>query len=101
LIGAYLKQMGHTAVFADNGEQAVQVFAAHKPDMVLIDVEMPHMDGYEATRAIRHSCDDFSKWTPVIFISSHVDDESIVKGIEAGGDDYLTKPVSMPVLRAK
>jgi len=101
IIGAYLAQMGHKAIYADNGAQAVQLFEEHEPDMVLIDVEMPEMDGYEATRTMRQSCYDFSQWTPIIFVSSHIDDESIVKGIEAGADDYLTKPVSQAVLRAK
>jgi len=101
LIGAYLKKMGHKAIYANNGQQAVELFTKHQPDLVLIDVEMPEMDGYEATKLIRQSLNDFSQWTPIIFISSHVDDESIVKGIEAGGDDYLTKPVSAAVLRAK
>lgn len=101
ILGAYLKQMGHTAIYADNGAQAVERFADEKPDMVLIDVEMPEMDGYEATKLMRQACVDFSQWTPIIFISSYVDDQSIVKGIDAGGDDYLTKPVSQAVLRAK
>lgn len=101
LLGAYLNQMGHEAIYAENGMQAVELFIKNAPDLVLIDVEMPEMNGYEATKKIRQSCFDFSQWTPIIFISSYIDDESIVKGIEAGGDDYLTKPVSMPVLRSK
>jgi diguanylate cyclase (GGDEF)-like protein len=101
MIGAYLQQMGHKAIYADDGQEAIELFAKHEPDLVLIDVEMPGMDGYEATRAIRQSCYDFSQWTPIIFVSSYIDDESIVKGIEAGADDYLTKPVSAAVLRAK
>lgn len=101
IIGAYLAEMGHKALYADNGAQAVQIFEEQEPDMVLIDVEMPEMDGYEATRMMRQSCYDFSQWTPIIFVSSHIDDLSIVKGIEAGADDYLTKPVSQAVLRAK
>ncbi len=101
IIGGYLQQMGHKAIYADNGQQAVELFTKNEPDLVLIDVEMPGMDGYEATRAIRQSCYDFSQWTPIIFVSSFIDDDSIVKGIEAGADDYLTKPVSAAVLRAK
>lgn len=101
LIGAYLRKMGHDAIFVENGQQAIEKFGQENPDLVLIDVEMPEMDGYEATKAIRASLFKFSGWTPIIFISSHIDDESIVKGIEAGGDDYLSKPVSLPVLQAK
>ncbi len=101
IIGGYLQQMGHKAIYAENGQQAVELFTKYEPDLVLIDVEMPGMNGYEATREIRQSCYDFSQWTPIIFVSSFIDDESIVKGIEAGADDYLTKPVSAAVLRAK
>lgn len=101
LIGAYLKKMDHSAIFANDGKQAIELFNESSPDLVLIDVEMPEMDGYEATRAIRRSSNEYSQWTPIIFLSSHIDDESIVKGIDAGGDDYLTKPVSEAVLKAK
>lgn len=101
IIGGYLHQMGHKAIYANNGKEAIELFMKNEPDLVLIDVEMPGMDGYEATRAIRESCNDFSQWTPIIFVSSYIDDQSIVKGIEAGADDYLTKPVSAAVLRAK
>lgn len=101
IIGGYLQQMGHKSIFASNGKEAIELFTKHQPDLVLIDVEMPHMDGYEATKAIRQSCYDASQWTPIIFVSSYIDDESIVRGIEAGADDYLTKPVSAAVLRAK
>jgi diguanylate cyclase (GGDEF)-like protein len=101
IIGAYLQKMGHQPIFAENGEQAIKIFSEESPDLVLIDVEMPEMDGYQATKAMRLICNDFTAWTPVIFISGCIDDASIVKGIEAGGDDYLTKPVSQAVLKAK
>lgn len=101
LLGAYLKKMGLDSVFAENGKQAVELFQTENPDLVLMDVEMPDMDGYEATREIRKSLHDVAGWTPIIFISSHIDDASVVKGIEVGGDDYLMKPVSMAVLKAK
>lgn len=101
LMGSYLKKMGHEPLYAENGMEAVRLFTTEQPDLVLMDVEMPEMDGYEATQKIREACDEFSQWIPVIFTSGHVDDESIVKGIDAGGDDYLTKPISLPVLKAK
>ncbi|MFI4937876.1 MAG: diguanylate cyclase [Candidatus Berkiellales bacterium] len=101
LLGGYLQKMGHQPIFAENGIQAIEQFIEHQPELVLMDVDMPEMDGYQATRALRQSCTHFSQWTPVIFVSSYVDDKSIVKGIESGGDDYLTKPVSPVVLRAK
>ena len=102
LIGAYLQQMGHQAIFAENGAQAIKLFTEQAPDLVLIDVEMPEMNGYEATRAMRRANNyGFSQWVPVIFISGCIDDQSVAQGIDAGGDDYLTKPISQELLRAK
>lgn len=101
LIGKYVEKMGHFPIYAENGEQAVAIFKKELPDLVIIDVEMPGMDGYQATRELRQACDEFSQWIPIIFLSSNIDDESIVKGIDAGGDDYLAKPVSLAVLKAK
>lgn len=101
LLGGYLKKMGHAPIYAENGMEAVQLFTEQQPDLLLIDVEMPQMNGYEATQKIRAACDEFSQWIPIIFVSANMDDASIVKGIEAGGDDYLTKPISLPVLKAK
>jgi len=93
--------MGHKVIYADNGVQAVQLFVEHEPELVLIDADMPEMNGYEITRVIRQSYHDFSQWTPIIIMSNAIEEEAIIKGIEVGADDYLTKPVSAPGLRAK
>jgi diguanylate cyclase (GGDEF)-like protein len=66
---------------------------------VLIDVMMPVMDGYEAARRMRES--DPDQWVPIIFLSSKEGDQDLDRAIEAGGDDYLVKPVSFVVLNAK
>ncbi len=70
-----------------------------RPDLVLIDAVMPVMDGYEAARRMRKSSPD--EWVPIIFLSSKEDDQDLDRAIEAGGDDYLVKPVSYVVLNAK
>ena len=99
LIEAVLSKEGHTVITARNGEEAVLSYQAERPDVVLMDVMMPGMGGIEATRRIRAL--DTDHWVPIIFISalSHRDD--IVRGLEAGGDDYLGKPIDVVLLLAK
>jgi len=98
IISAYLEKLGHTTICAENGHQAIEFFKSQSPDLVLMDVIMPEMDGHEAARCLRK---DVSDWVPIIFLSGRVAAEDIVAGIEAGGDDYLTKPVDFTVLGAK
>jgi len=98
ILSAYLEKLGHTTVCAENGQQAIDLFNSKSPDLVLMDVIMPEMDGHEAARRLRKKEGD---WVPIIFLSGRVAAEDIVAGIEAGGDDYLTKPVDFTVLSAK
>lgn len=101
LLGEYVKKFGYTPIYAVNGRDAVEQFNRFKPDLLILDVEMPILNGYQAAKEIRMSCQLEQDWVPIIFLSSHIDDESIVRGIDSGGDDYLTKPVSLIVLKAK
>lgn len=94
-----LRRLGLAAVEAEDGIQALELFQSEKPDLVLIDVQMPGMDGLEVVRRIRQLSTEH--WVPVIFLTSMEDDADFTRGIEAGGDDYLTKPVSPVVLEAK
>ena len=94
-----LKRLGLAAVEAEDGVQALELFEREKPDLVLIDVQMPGLDGLEVVRRIRQMSTEH--WVPVIFLTSMEDDADLTRGIEAGGDDYLTKPVSPVVLEAK
>ena len=96
---ALLERMGHTVVEANDGEQALQMYRQDRPGLVLIDVVMPVMDGYESARHMRETKAD--EWVPIIFLSSKEADQDLDRAIEAGGDDYLVKPVSFVVLNAK
>ena len=97
---AYLLEMGYPSTEAVDGNQALEIYRSDRPDLVITDVEMPGMDGYTLAREIRRN-DSADDWVPIIFLSACVDDEDIVKGLEAGGDGYMTKPVSPLVLGAK
>jgi diguanylate cyclase (GGDEF)-like protein len=94
-----LQEMGHRVITAENGEEGVARFREQRPGLVLMDVMMPVLDGYEAARRIRASVHD--DWVPIIFLSGNEDDQDLESAIEAGGDDYLVKPVSFVVLSAK
>ena len=94
-----LERMGHTVVEANDGNEALQMYRQDRPGLVLIDVVMPVMDGYESARHMRETSAD--EWVPIIFLSSKEADQDLDRAIEAGGDDYLVKPVSFVVLNAK
>jgi len=96
---ALLERMGHTVVEANDGKEALQMYRQNRPGLVLIDVVMPVMDGYESARHMRETKAD--EWVPIIFLSSKEADQDLDRAIEAGGDDYLVKPVSFVVLNAK
>lgn len=99
ILQVFLKKLGHDVILAENGLEAVQRFEAEAPDLVLLDIMMPVMDGFEAARKIKAmTCD---RWTPVIFLSALNRDENLVEGLDAGADDYLTKPINFVVLEAK
>lgn len=96
---AELTAAGYLVLEADNAGQAMDMFRRQRPDLVLLDVEMPQYDGYAVARQMR--LDEPDGWTPIVFLSGRGDDEALWKGIEAGGDDYLIKPLRPVVLRAK
>ena len=98
IMTAYLKQLGHEVVTGVNGREAVELFKAEEPDLVIMDVIMPELNGYEAAKTIRR---ENTVWIPIIFLSARVGADDIVAGIAAGGDDYLAKPVDNKVLEAK
>lgn len=99
LICASLQRLGHDVIPASKGKDAIELYKSRHPDLVILDVMMAEMDGFECARIIRSINPE--DWIPIIFLSATVDDESIAKGIEAGGDDYLTKPYSEITLEAK
>ncbi len=99
VLGRHIRAMGHAVLTARDGEQALAIYREERPDLVLMDVMMPGQDGLDVARAMRKSLP--SEWIPILFLSARVEDRDIARGIEAGGDDYLTKPVNPLVLRAK
>ncbi|MCV2361562.1 diguanylate cyclase [Paucibacter sp. TC2R-5] len=99
ILSAQLQAAGHQVLEAGSSDQALTLFQAESPDLVLLDVEMPGHDGYWVASQMRAV--EAGGWTPIIFLSSRDKDQDLWQGIESGGDDYLIKPVSATVLQAK
>ncbi len=94
-----LKQLGHEVEVAASGREALALYPTFDPELVLLDISMPEMDGFEVAAEIRQRYK--ADWIPIIFLSSHDEPEMIAKAIDAGGDDYLVKPVNKIVLQSK
>lgn len=93
---SYLKQDGFQVVTARNGREAVFVFRHEQPDLVILDIMMPEMDGREAARFIRKESS-----VPLIFLTARVEEVDQIAGLEIGADEYITKPFSPRVVVAR
>jgi DNA-binding response OmpR family regulator len=91
-----LAKQGHTMLVATNGEDAIARAREEKPDLILLDIMMPRVDGYQVARTIR--ADEEIKSTPIIMLSAKAQDEDIQKGMEVGVDEYITKPFAPDLL---
>lgn len=100
LICHLLDKMGLEPIHARDGQSGIEAFKQERPDLILLDIIMPGLDGFEVARRIRQLERD-GEWTPIIFLSARASDDDLARGIGVGGDDYLVKPVSEIVLRAK
>lgn len=100
IITQYVQRFGATALQAETGEKAIEIFQAERPDIVLLDIILPDTDGFAVAQRLR-ALEENGGWTPIIFLSSLNKDADIERGIAAGGDDYLAKPISEVVLGAK
>lgn len=90
LVAFTLRFAGHEVVAAANGEEAVQLATREFPDLILMDVRMPRMTGYDACRIMKANAD--LKDIPVVFLSAKGQDAEIQTGLEAGAEEYLLKP---------
>ncbi len=99
LLSRLVTRMGHTIVTARSGEEAIEKFRDCAPDVVLMDIMMPGMDGIETTARIKAM--QGRRWVPVFYVTAANRDTEFIRGMEAGGDDFITKPISASVLQAK
>ena len=96
LLQLYLEKEGYAVTVADDGIQGLAKFRAIKPDLVLLDVMMPGMDGWAVCKSIRADSD-----TPVIMLTAKSETEDKITGLKAGADDYITKPFEMKEVLAR
>ncbi|MBL8481786.1 MAG: SpoIIE family protein phosphatase [Rhodocyclaceae bacterium] len=99
LLEAFLRKQGHRVLVARDGASAVAAFEAEVPDVVLLDVMMPGMNGFTAAERMRALSPE--RWVPIVFLSAMDGVANMVKGLSAGGDDYLVKPVNLGLLQCK
>ena len=96
LVSEYLESKGFQTLIAHNGEQALTEARIHHPDVILLDVMMPHMDGFDFIQAYRNESS-----TPIILLTAKIEESDKVYGLEMGADDYITKPFSLAELVAR
>ncbi len=90
VVRSYLEQAGYEVLTAADGERALQIVRRERPDLVVLDVMLPHRDGWELTRTIR--ADAALAAMPIILLTARVEDADKIIGLEFGADDYITKP---------
>lgn len=99
MLSRRLERSGFTIVIARDGETSIEVARAQRPDLILMDMSLPVVDGWEATR--RMKADPDLKHIPVIALTAHAMANDRDKALEAGCDDYDTKPIELPRLLGK
>ncbi len=99
MLGSILKSNGYRTEFATNGEKALDWLKHKEFDLILLDIMMPGMDGYEVCKKIK--ANKYISHIPIIFLSAKTESEDIVNAFSAGGTDYVTKPFNTPELLAR
>ncbi|MFO1388005.1 SpoIIE family protein phosphatase [Cellvibrio sp.] len=99
ILETIVRKEGHHVFSARNGLEAVDIYRQERPDIVLLDALMPELDGFEAARQIKQLAGD--ELVPIIFLTSLQDTDSLVSCLDAGGDDFLSKPYNRVILKAK
>ncbi len=88
---------GYRAITTDNGQRAWEAFQSEQPDLVILDIMMPEMNGYQVCQKIR----DLNSTVPILFLTAKTEEIDQVTGFRAGGDDFVTKPFGMQALLAR
>jgi DNA-binding response OmpR family regulator len=96
LLRLYLEKEGFRVVAAADGEQALALYGRHEPDLVILDLMLPGLDGFEVCRELRRRGD-----TPILMLTARTDDIDAIVGLELGADDYVTKPFNPRALIAR
>jgi DNA-binding response OmpR family regulator len=99
LVSFRLERSGYAVINAHDGEEALAMALKELPDLAVLDVMMPKLDGFEVTRRLR--AEDATRRMPIILLTARAQDADVQRGFEAGADDYIRKPFSPDELRAR
>lgn len=99
LVAFRLERSGYTVLQARDGEEALQMALESKPDLAVLDVMMPKLDGFELTRRLR--AEEATSRMPIILLTARAQDADVQQGFDAGADDYIRKPFSPQELRSR
>lgn len=95
-IKLYTEREGYHCVMCENGREALDCFHQEQPDLILLDLMLPEIDGWQVCESIRSYSD-----VPIIMLTARIGEQDIIQGLKIGADDYVTKPFSMPQLLAR
>ena len=99
ILQTIVKRLGHEVLVARDGVEALEIYRAHLPDVVLLDVVMPRLDGTEVAREVKRLAGE--NFVPVIFLTSLSSAEDLAECLDAGGDDFIPKPYNRVIIEAK
>lgn len=94
-----IQELGHQPVLTESGVQALKIVQRIKPELIILDIAMPEMDGYEVCKELKNNPE--TRDIPIIFISAYDEPQDIVKGFSVGGEDYITKPFMPEVVKVR
>ena len=98
LIGYHLSKSGKEIISAYNGAEALEKIKESRPDLMILDVMMPELDGYEVWKTLRHQGDPATRDIPVVMLTARVEVEDKIKGLSIGADDYIANPFDLKEL---
>jgi len=99
ILEGMLSDSGYEVITAKNGQEAIKQYVDHQPDVILMDIMMPVLDGYQATQQIKALAGE--RFVPIIFLTAVTDEDELARCVKVGGDDFLTKPYSKIIIMAK
>ncbi|MDD4928154.1 MAG: diguanylate cyclase [Gallionella sp.] len=99
-VSSYIEELGIQPLLAENGADALELYRRERPDIVLLDIILPDIGGFDIAREIRKA-QGVHEWTAIVFLSVLSRDEDLERGFEVGGDDYIMKPVSRVVVQTR
>tara|TARA_R110002110_G_scaffold415807_1_gene656414 strand:- start:28061 stop:29113 length:1053 start_codon:yes stop_codon:yes gene_type:complete len=97
----HLSDLGHECILAESGAKSIELLTADEPDLIILDFDISDMCGIKVTRKLKEFCYNISSWVPIILMSRDASVDNIVAALNAGADDFIQKPISFELIKAK